>query len=339
MLTGREQRIQIGDATTVFWAERPSFRLEEDIFSHLFYPNGKINDNPNDESSSVRDPETTRLVHDILSRMREGKQITGAMQGVNTETRFFILGLSPNASRISIRFWHNDTFGDYVKQIGQHFKDLSLVRSNTQYDPEFIPVPRILLETAPLRDKNRIPPLLGGALMQSILTGSCYPQSLYTAILSRIRNDHNVNYVRVSVIKACLARRARIFNNMNGKEILAMSLNEQATSKAYRLGRLFALLEKAQQDAVPNSNATIKDRYFGAASATPGAVFPILLRLAQHHISKAEYGFSTDKKIEEVISGIDTFPAHLNLEDQGVFVLGYYHQRQAIYQKSEKKEG
>ena len=113
-----------------------------------------------------------------------------------------------------------------------------------------------------------------------------------------------------------------------------MELDKQSTNIAYRLGCLFCLLEKAQQDANPGINATIKDRYFGAASATPGAVFPLLMRLSQHHISKSEFGFSIDKKIEEVMKNITEFPKHLNLEEQGMFMLGYYHQRHALYQKN-----
>ncbi|RYD05556.1 hypothetical protein N752_09425 [Desulforamulus aquiferis] len=117
-----------------------------------------------------------------------------------------------------------------------------------------------------------------------------------------------------------------------------MSLNKENRNIGYMLGRLFSLLEKAQEDANPGINATIRDRYFGSASASPGSVFPILLRLAQHHIAKAEYGKFTDKRIEEVISYIDSFPAHLNLEEQGQFVLGYYQQRQDLFKKIEKKE-
>lgn len=117
-----------------------------------------------------------------------------------------------------------------------------------------------------------------------------------------------------------------------------MALNKEETNTAYRLGRLFAALEKVQQDAIPGANSTIKDRYFGAASATPGVVFPQLLRLAQHHIQKAEYGRSVDKYIEEIMDDIKQFPAHLTLNDQGLFALGYYHQRRDFYTKKENKE-
>ena len=117
-----------------------------------------------------------------------------------------------------------------------------------------------------------------------------------------------------------------------------MSLDEKNTNRGYRLGRLFAVLERVQQDANPGLNATIRDRYFGAASATPRAVFPQLLRLAQHHVAKATYGGGSDRLIEAIVSDLDDFPTHLSLKDQGLFILGYYHQRQAFYKKVETKE-
>jgi len=246
------------------------------------------------------------------------------------------LGLAPNASRLSIRFWHVDQYGNFLNRIILHYKDLELIR-NERYDPEFIPISRILKETAPLGDTKRIPPLLGGVLMRAILTGLPYPQALYNAILSRIRADQKVNYIRAAIIKAILNRHYRYYQKDN-EVIIKMSLDEQSTNVAYRLGRLFALLEKAQEDANPGLNATIKDRYFGAASASPASVFPILLRLAQHHIAKAEYGRLVERRIQEVLSLVNRFPNYLNLEDQGLFVLGYYHQRQALFTKKEKEE-
>jgi len=117
-----------------------------------------------------------------------------------------------------------------------------------------------------------------------------------------------------------------------------MSLDKESTNVAYRLGRLFAVLEKAQKDAIPGANTTIRDRYYGSASATPSVVFPQLLRLAQHHFQKAEYGARTDKMVEEIMQSIVKFPAHLGLDDQGMFAVGYYHQRQAFYTKSESQK-
>jgi CRISPR-associated protein Csd1 len=250
--------------------------------------------------------------------------------------KFYILGLAPNASRLSVRFRHVLEYGKLIDKISQHYIDMLIVKSYPS-DPDFISIRMILKEIAPLGDAKRISPLLGGVVMRAILTGRPYPQGLLQSVLLRIRADQTVNYLRAAVIKACLVRNRRY--QINEREVdITMALDEQNTNVAYRLGRLFAVLEKAQQDANPGLNATIKDRYFGAASATPRSVFPILLRLTQHHIAKAEYGRNMDKRIEEVMSGIDNFPPHLNLEKQGLFVLGYYHQRKALYTKNESKE-
>jgi len=154
----------------------------------------------------------------------------------------------------------------------------------------------------------------------------------------RIKAEKDINYYKASIIKAYLLRK---FKNNKFKEVLTMALNEQSENRAYIFGRLFAILEKAQLDANPGINSTIKDRYFTSACATPASVFPVLLRLSQHHISKAEYGHTSDKKIASILEKLEIdknpFPSNLSLDDQGVFILGYYHQRNALYQKNNKK--
>lgn len=335
LLADERHRLRIGDTTTVFWAEKAS-AIEEDLMAELLDPQftSENDTDSNKKSSRQRDPQTVRLLKDLLRNIRDGRPVTEKMLGIDPAVNFYILGLAPNNSRLSVRYWHVDSFGSLAGKIAQHYADLLIDGLNT----EFLPAWMILKETAVQRDSKNIPPLLGGALMRAVLTGSAYPESLYTAILSRIRSDRVIGSTRAAVIKACLLRKARLYNQKCKEGMLTMGLNEHNDSTAYRLGRLFALLEKAQQDAVPGLNATIKDRFFGAASASPAIVFPQLLRLAQHHIAKAEYGGLIDKKIEEVASEIERFPAHLNLEEQGTFVLGYYHQRQAIYKKNENKE-
>ena len=310
------QKIRIGDATTVFWTERAS--PIEGFMGVIL--------NPRDDAADLAD---VRL---FLEAARDGKQLPGID---DLDLQFFILGLSPNASRLSVRFWHASTVGDISSRIGQHFRDLDIVRS--ERDKEFPGMWQLLKETAVQGKPENIPPLLAGALMRSILTGTAYPQSLLSVLIGRIRADQTINYMRTAMIKACLSRKYRIHNIT--KEV-SMSLDRESTNIAYRLGRLFAVLEKAQKDAIPGANTTIKDRYYGSASATPSVVFPQLLRLAQHHLQKAEYGGWTDKVIEEIMQGIEKFPAHLSLDDQGMFAIGYYHQRQAFYTKSEnQKEG
>jgi CRISPR-associated protein Csd1 len=263
----------------------------------------------------------------VLSAAKAGRPIGQVDPTLDPDVRFYILGLSPNNARLAVRFWNVSTFGQLVERLGRHFRDTDVERQ-FERDPEYPPFWQIVLETAPLRKSENVPPLLAGAITRAILTGSPYPRSLFTSILGRIRADRVVNYMRAAILKAYLVR--------NHQEEVPMSLDTERKDPAYRLGRLFALLEKAQKDAT-NPAATIRDRYFGAASATPAAVFPQLLRLGQHHISKAEYGGYIDKLIAEVVDGIDELPKHLSLEDQGLFTLGYYHQRNALFRKSEKE--
>ena len=308
------QKIRIGDATTVFWTER-----ESPIEGFM----GMILD-PRDDSGDLAD------VRIFLEAVRDGKQPPGID---DPDLNFYILGLSPNASRLSVRFWHVSTVREISSRIGQHFRDIAIVRG--EKDLEFPGIWWLLKETAVQRKTDNISPLLSGALMRAILTGTDYPQSLLSILIGRIRADQTVNYMRAAMIKAVLNRKSRIHQY---KEEVSMSLDKESTNIAYRLGRLFAVLEKAQKDAIPGANTTIKDRYYGSASATPSVVFPQLLRLAQHHLQKAEYGFRTDKMIEDIMAGIEKFPAHLSLDDQGMFAVGYYHQRQAFYTKSENKK-
>ena len=308
---GSKQRIQIGDATTVFWTERAS-PIEGFMGMVL---------NPQDDAGEIKE------VRDFLEAVRDGKNLPE----IDSEIGFYILGLSPNASRLAVRFWHVSTVGDISEKVGQHFRDLSTVRQY-ENDPEFPGMWQLLRETAVLRKSDNISPLLAGAVVRSILTGAEYPRSLLSSVIGRIRADQSINYLRAAIIKACLNRKNRITNR---EQEVSMSLDKESTNIAYRLGRLFAVLEKAQRDAIPGANATIKDRYYSSASATPRVVFPQLLRLAQHHIQKAEYGGRSDKMIEEVMQGINTFPSHLSLDDQGMFAIGYYHQRNALFTKSE----
>lgn len=340
LLNNAKHRIRIGDTTTIFWAERSTGGLEEDLLRALFFPvteNREVEDSSDDESAkAVRDPRTVALLRDIFTRIKTGRPVSEGLTGINKDTNFYILGLAPNSSRLAVRFWHMDPYIKFIDRLGLHYSDMT-VNKSFDWEPDYISISKILKETAPRKDSKRIAPLLGGVLMRSILTGMPYSAALYNSIFSRIRADQEVNYVRASIIKAFLVRNCRFYNKISEVE-LTMALNVENRNTGYLLGRLFALLEKAQEDANPGINATIRDRYFGAASASPGSVFPILLRLAQHHIAKAEYGRLTDRRIEEVVSLIDQFPAHLNLDDQGQFVLGYYQQRQALFKKSEKKE-
>jgi len=203
------------------------------------------------------------------------------------------------------------------------------------------------METTPAVSRKRegVPKTLVGSFMRSVIEGSAYPRSLYATILARIRTDANdpqqpgverkVTYPRAAFIKAYLRRNARIARDTVLEEALTEMLNTENRNPGYLLGRLFALLEKAQQDANPDIKSTIKDRYYASASATPGAVFPVLVRLAQHHLAKSEYRARIEKQIEGVVGEIESFPAHLDLEQQGLFALGYYQQKSALYTQAQ----
>ncbi|KDR96751.1 CRISPR-associated protein, Csd1 family [Peptoclostridium litorale DSM 5388] len=340
MLSSNKQKIQVGDATTVFWAESPE-EIYRDLAAELFNPFAEKSAKKGN-SEYRRSEKTEVLVKDVISRAKAGMKIGDVDSDIDPKTKFYILGLSPNAARISIRFFHADSFGGFVEKTVQHYRDLEIVKDFKERTDN-IPMWMLLQETAsPKGREKEVNPLLAGSLMRSIVNGAGYPSILFNAIMGRIRADmddkdkniQKINYVRASIIKAYLTRKARIQNNKKVEEVLTVSLNENATNVEYLLGRLFAVLEKAQQDANPGINATIKDRYFSSASATPAVSFPILLRLAQHHVSKSEYGYSIDRKIEAIMDKIGSFPAHLTLEQQGIFVLGYYHQRVALFQKS-----
>jgi len=331
MLLNQKQKIQIGDATTVFWAESPN-----DIYPNLAMQ--LFNPTTSEESDKpTKDIKTERIIADVLKLAKEGKGIPSNIDDeINPLTKFYILGLSPNASRISVRFFHGDTFGSFIEKTIQHYKDMKIIK-DFENRPENIPIWQLLRETvSPKSNDKEAQPLLAGAIMRAILSGGLYPQSLYTSIIQRVKADCEirVNYIRASIIKAYLLRKAKITKNEKLKEVLTVALNEQTTDTAYLLGRLFAILEKTQKDA---GNETIRARYFASAMATPKAVFPILLRLAQHHISKAEYGFVNDKKIETIMNSIEQFPSYLSLDEQGIFILGYYQQRPKLWEKQIKE--
>lgn len=318
LLRSKTQRLRIGDATTVFWAEHES--AVETFMGQVLNP--------------FPDGAEAIAVQKFLEAVREGKMPAEIEHDGNV--KFYILGLSLNKARLALRFWHVCSVEEMMTRLQEHFKDLEMER-NPERDIEFPGIWHLLKETA--RETKDISPLLGGALTRCILTGANYPQNLYQGVLGRIRADQakknpntgtpipNVNYLRASVLKAVLQR--------NYKKEVPMSLDPGRKDVAYLLGRLFAVLEKAQLDALGKINATIKDRFFGSASATPATVFPRLLRLAQHHIEKAEYGHVSDRRIAEIMEHVGTFPKHLGLEDQGLFAIAYYQQKNAIYKKKE----
>ena len=338
LLSNPKNRLRIGDTTTVFWAER---ELEESLIAAFFDPP----EEPKEQEGIQIDYESIRKIRDILMQMREGKKPVNA--DIDEKTRFCILGLAPNAARISIRYYYQGEFGTLMKNVGLHYSDMSIVLPKG-YHPLFPPVWLILRETAARGKTENIPPILGGALMRAILNGGPYPQSLFSIVLSRIRADRTINPIRAGIIKACLIRKSRIYGQKEKEGKITMSLNTENTDPGYLLGRLFALLEIAQQDSAGNKlNTTIVDRFYGTASTTPASVFPMLVKLSKHHLKKIKstkpgLGYALDKKMQEVVNALDDtkgLPRYLNLDEQGLFVLGYYQQKQDWYTRKEHEGG
>lgn len=319
-LLGRDsrQRIQVGDTSTVFWAEEPHDL--ENAMVDLFGEPPK--DNPDRNVDAVKA---------LYSAVETGKFSVGKL-----ETRFHVLGLAPNAARISIRFWETATAFELARRIKQHFDDLAVVHAD--YEPEHLSLFRLLTGLALLNKADNIPPNLGGEVMRAILEGLPYPTAMFNLAVSRCRAEQKPTYARAATIKASLNRWIR-FRKTQEKEFLPM-LDLSNPNPAYRLGRLFAALEKIQEEASPGLNATIRDRYYGSASSTPVSVFTTLLRLKNHHIGKLSPGRATqmEKLLGEILGEVSDFPRQLALQDQGRFALGYYHQRQAFFTKSTPEE-
>jgi CRISPR-associated protein Csd1 len=324
LLASDRRRFRVGDATTVFWTEKPE--RAEDLLPFLVDA-GKT---PEDEGLKQR-------LAAVMEKIADGK-LSGDDLG-DAGTRFYLLGLSPNASRLSVRFWHTSTLGELAANLQKHHSDLAIVRqwdetNSKNPDPKVPGLYALLRQTA--RDADGIPPLLGGALMRAILLGTNYPDAFFQKVMSRVRvaeKDQNgnptdrVTYLRAAIIKA--------FLNRNHQHQITMSLDITRTDTAYLLGRLFAVLEKTQQDALPEINATIRDRFYSGASATPGAVFPRILRTYQHHLGKLEGGHKVvrERLVQEIMESLTGFPGHLNLQQQGQFAIGYYHQRKDFFTK------
>jgi len=304
------QRMQVGDASTVFWSERKT-SLEKSMGGIFGSTPSQIKDDPDKYTDSVK------AVYDSVHR--------GRYHGDDADTKFYVLGLSPNASRIAIRFWHVATVGEMATRIKRHFDDLRIVRA--PHEQEYLPLFLILVSIAVQNKSENIPPNLAGELMKSILDGTPYPHAMLAAAVRRNKAEQKVTYPRAAIIKAGL-------NRFHQREEIQMALDKSNPNPGYRLGRLFAALEKVQEDANPGLNATIRDRYYGAASSSPVSVFSTLLKLKNHHLAKLSPGQKVqfEKTIGEIMSELpDSFAANLNLKDQGRFAVGYYHQRQDFF--------
>lgn len=320
LLSDSKSKIRLGDSTVVFWAK--SSGKEQEIMSFLL--SGYSDD------KEKRDILTEQEIMDILKNVRDGKPVSEIS---NPDTKTYILGLAPNVARASVRFWYESSFSDFILKMAKHQDNLRVVKSEKLR--KYVSITDILKSVTPKTKIwwENVPASYENALFRAVVSGAQYPQSVYNAVLMRIRaeagDDFGIDSVRAGFLKAVLIR------NFHAEE-LTVSLNEKSTDTAYNLGRLFAVMEALQAKA--NGTSTIRSRYFASASVNPKLVFPSLLNLAQHHADKADMGVHYDRMIEKIISNVSEFPANLSLEEQGKFVLGYYHQREFIYTKKEDRK-
>ena len=250
---------------------------------------------------------------------------------------FYILGLSPNAARLSVRFFLRNSFGAFLRNVQAHQQRLKIIRPS--YDKfDIIPLWKLLSETVNQNSRDKSPiPNMSGEVLRAILTNTRYPASLLNGVILRIRAEHAITPGRAAILKAYYLKNP---HPDIPKEVLTVSLNPDSSHIPYNLGRLFSVLEAIQSAANPGINTTIKDKYFSSASATPAMVFPVLLNLAQKHLKKLDLGLRTyyDKQITAILSKLgEDYPKHLNLPQQGSFQLGYYHQTQARFEKKEEQ--
>lgn len=320
LLAQRDYVFRFGDTTVVFWAEDGEEAYQE-VFGWSLEP-------PKDNQEEIKN---------IFKNLRLQKAINIEGIELNKNQRFYILGLAPNAARLSVRFYCEDSFGNLLENMQKHYQRMELVKP-TWEEREYLGTGAMLYETVNQKSKDKKPvPNLPGALLRAILSDSRYPENLYSSTLIRIRAEQGkVTWGRAAIIKAYLIK-----NHQLEKEENFVGLNEETNDTAYVLGRLFAVLEAVQEEANPGVNATIRDRYFNSACATPGAVFPILMKLKNSHIRKIErqkIGKKVyfEKLLTQLMGKVEDFPKRLTLEEQGHFILGYYHQVQKRYEKKEE---
>jgi CRISPR-associated protein Csd1 len=346
LLNSKTNKINIADTTILFWSEKQPTEINpEEIFPLIIAMQKEEKDDPDAGVNKIK-----KLFKAIQ---------TGQLSSERTN-HFYVLGLSPNAARISVRFWKAPSVEDFGKNIKQHFEDFEIAHKD--YESKYISLYDILssvsIETKK-RDKPNIIfyrgktydvlPQLEGQVVEAVLDNYLYPQTLLQQCLIRIRAEAskkdkegkpipNVNRTRAAILKAYLNRKIRI-QKLNQKEI-TMALDPNNTNVAYRTGRLFAVLEKIQEEANPGINATIRDRYYGAASSSPITVFPRLLSLKNSHLKKLNEGRKIyfEKLIGEILTEVSSFPTNLSLNEQANFAIGYYHQRQDFFTKKSDKE-
>lgn len=319
LLTDEKHHKVLGDTTMVFFADTEE---NEDGYARFLL----------EFSAELEASEEHKLIS-IMDAIAKGKTCVYDEGELKPDTKFYILGLSPNAARISVRFFYNSTFGNMVSNIKAHYDRLKIVKP-VYFTKEYPSIGDILYETVNKKATNKqVQPILVGAFMDAVLQDHRYPAAIFTHMMLRIHAEHEINRNRAAMLKAYIIK-----NYPEKKEVVdCMKLNEDTVYMPYVLGRLFAVMEDIQKSAI--GKETLRDRYFNSASATPGVIFPQLMRLMQSHmrvLSRDNKGLQIkkEKELESLFRKIDTnIPARLSLEDQGIFMIGYYHQVQKFYEK------
>ncbi len=322
LISDRRHLQYIGDTAVVYWAEDAA-PLCQDMFSCAMF-------------GSTSEAITDTDLYGAIEKLTRGDPVDVNGITLHPDNRFYVLGLAPNAARLSARFFLQSTFGRMLANVQAHYDRLAIAKP-VYLANGTLPLWKLLNETVNpnSRDKKASPPM-AGAVMRAVLSDGPYPFSLLEQTMLRIRSEQNVTYGRAAILKAFFLKN-RAFKVP--EEVLRVELNDQSSYLPYVLGRLFAVLERIQSAANPGLNTTIKDKYFNSACATPAVIFPMLTKLSQSHLRKLEGGLKTyfEKMIGELESRIHvTLPARMSLADQGTFHLGYYHQVQKFYEKKDK---
>lgn len=325
LLADRRHTQVIGDTTVVYWSKHAITAAQDVIAARL----GNVGES---EMHSW---------DEIAEQIKKGLTVNIDGETLNQNEPFYILGLAPNASRIAVRFFEENRFGEVLQNLEAHQKRMEL--QGPDWEKGEIPLWKILKETTnPNTKESCASPLMAGSLLRAVLENTKYPGSVYNQVLMRVFKDQEISHTKAAFIKAYLLKNAT--KHWEGK--LQMAVNTETTEISYVLGRLFSVLEDIQQNAIPEINATIKKRYFNSACTTPAAAFPILLKLTNSHIGKFEKpkAIYFKKKLGALMDQIEMpntgmpFPKRLNLEEQGAFVLGYYQETQAKYVKKQEEK-
>mgnify|MGYP005797546593 FL=1 len=321
LIASPEYGSRVGDTTVLFWAKNGSPEYSELAMWGIF--GGPA-------------PYTERELQSMVQNLCKGRAVTYEETLLDPDMDFYILGLAPNAARLSVRFFLHNQFGSILQNVQAHYDRLEIVKPPFEKF-EALPVWKLLSETVNQNSREKEPlPALAGETLRAILNNTRYPATLLNGVTMRIRAERKITWGRAAILKAYYLQNT---HPDVPKEVLTVSLNPESKNPYYTLGRLFSVLEAVQSAANPGINATIKDRYFNSASATPSIVFPTLLNLSEKHRKKLAAGqrIYYEKQIMELLAVLgESFPTRLSLPQQGTFQLGYYHQTQERYQKKEE---